>query len=156
MKYFVMLYDRYRRIMILSRSVSLAANAFMLLAALYELYWTLLMASRVHEAADGILGFWITLRSVVVIAFCCRTLLLWKIEKVHYAVVSLSYLVCAWLSWIYFTNTFPYDGNAVYSLFDQGLASWMIPFFLFSFLRFLFTFVAALSSTAFNEIDSYS
>ncbi len=143
--------------MIQSRAVSFAASTFMLLAALYELYWTLLMASRVDgEVSDGILKFWIPLQAAVPIAFGCRILFLWKIEKVPYAFVSVSYLVCAGLSWFYFTNRFPdIGGKAVYSLFDQGLASWIIPFFLFSFLRFLFTFLAALFGTVSNEIDSY-
>jgi hypothetical protein len=153
----MMLYDRYRRIMIQSRAVSLAASTFMLLAALYELYGTLLGSWRVDgEVADGILKFWIPLQAVVPIAFGCRILLLWKIEKVPYAFVSVSYLVCAGLSWFYFTNMFPDTDKVVYSLFDQGLASWIIPFFLFSFFRFLFTFLAALPGTASNEIDSYS
>lgn len=142
--------------MVQSKTLSLAGGIFMFFAAMHELVSMLLGIASAENVDKGQAVWWVGLQMVVALAFTGRILAVWKIERIAYAVVGVSYVICFWLSWFYFTSVFRLEPGVVYSLFDGGLASWMIGFFVLSFIRFFVTSLVAANSVISDEFGSYS
>lgn len=143
--------------MVQSYLLSFAAACFMFFAALYELLRTLEGISTAEPPLNlDIVEWWLPLQIVVALAFLVRIFLVWNVGRISYAWIGASFVVSVSLSWFYFTSMFPNSGRVVYSMFDQGLASWMIGFFVFSFLRFVVTLCIAVAEVFSDEFSSYS
>jgi hypothetical protein len=151
------LLEKYRSLMISTRLASMVAASWMLVIAGYDITGFTKRAVEAENPSWPMIVRELIFLSIVAIGFVGRLIALIRIKRLKYGFVAASWLFVAIASWWYFTEAFPMDGRAIYSLFYfDRLASWCLIFLFLSIVRFVITAFTALLLDSSDEFGTYS